>query len=266
MATYVPPKKGVEYITYIALTSQADTKKFQVNPTIAAGDFKISIDGGALANLTTLPSVAPASSVWVKITLSTDEMNGDNIQVQCIDAAGAEWADYALNIPTSARQIDDLAEGVWDYLVSALGATTTVGGYVKSIIDAIKAKTDIIGASSVTVTSPVTDANTIELVQGDDYLAADARQLDFTYSGQPSFTGGTCKLRFTQGRSNTAVLEVTGTVTSATNVRFEPTAAQTATLTAGSLQFEVEVTLSNGHIITPTALIGGRANVRAQAA
>jgi len=109
MPSYVTPKKGVEYIFYIGLTQQADTKLLQVNPTIAAGDFKVSIDGGAFANPSTLPAVTPAGGRAVKCVLSTSEMNGDNIIFVASDAAGAEWCDQIVNIQTSARQIDDLA-------------------------------------------------------------------------------------------------------------------------------------------------------------
>jgi hypothetical protein len=101
MANSNPPIKGVEFITYIALRDNANPGSFKANPTIASGDFKVSIDGGALANLSTLPSVAPASSIWVKITLSTSETNGDNIAVQCIDQTSPkEWADEAFSILT----------------------------------------------------------------------------------------------------------------------------------------------------------------------
>lgn len=109
MATYQPPKINTQWIGYVSLVSQASTLVMQSNPTIAAGDFKVSIDGGALANLGTLPAVTPASSKMVKITLSTSEMNGANITVVCSDAAGAEWCDLVFNLQTSARQIDDLA-------------------------------------------------------------------------------------------------------------------------------------------------------------
>jgi len=106
MATMIPPQKGVSYIFYVGLFSQADTKLLQANPTIAAGDFKASTDGGAFANLATLPDVDPDAGVAVKITLSTAEMNGDNIVVTCIDAAGAEWCDLFINIQTSAQSLD----------------------------------------------------------------------------------------------------------------------------------------------------------------
>ena len=109
MTTYVTPKKNAAYKFYVALVDQSNTKLLKANPTIAAGDFKVSTDGGAFANLTTLPSANPAAGRAVMIDLSAAEMNGDNIVVQCVDAAGAEWCDLLLNIQTTARQIDDLA-------------------------------------------------------------------------------------------------------------------------------------------------------------
>lgn len=108
MATYVPAKRATEYIFWVGLVSQADTKLLQTNPTLAAGDVKVSKDGGALANLATLPAVTPASSKLVKVTLSSTEMTADNVTVIFSDAAGAEWCDLLINIQTAARQIDDL--------------------------------------------------------------------------------------------------------------------------------------------------------------
>lgn len=107
MATYVPAKRATELIFYLGLTSQS-TGQFQTNPTLAAGDVKLSKDGGALANLTTLPAVTPAGSKLVKVTLSSTEMTADNVTVVFSDAAGAEWDDVIINIQTAARQIDDL--------------------------------------------------------------------------------------------------------------------------------------------------------------
>lgn len=109
MPSYVTPKKNTAYVFYVGLVDQADTKKLKAAPTLAAGDFKVSIDGGAFANLATLPTVTPSGGTAVQVSLSAAEMNGDNIVVTCIDAAGAEWCDQVINIQTSARQIDDLA-------------------------------------------------------------------------------------------------------------------------------------------------------------
>lgn len=109
MTSYVTPKKNSAFIMYAGLPSVANTSNFQSNPTIASGDFKVSIDGGALANMTNLPTVTPASSKMVQFSLTATEMNGDNITLVCSDAAGGEWKDVIINIQTSARQIDDLA-------------------------------------------------------------------------------------------------------------------------------------------------------------
>jgi hypothetical protein len=108
MATYVPAKRGVEYIFYVSLVQQADTKLLQGTPTLAAGDVTISKDGGAFANLTTLPTVTPAAGKSVKVTLSATEMTADNVLIVFSDAAGAQWCDLSINIQTAARQIDDL--------------------------------------------------------------------------------------------------------------------------------------------------------------
>ena len=109
MASYVTPKKNATFITYVSLEDQANAGLFKASPTLAAGDFKVSIDGGALNNLTDLPTVTPSGGRMVKITLTAPEMNGDNITVVASDASGAEWYDLLINIQTTARQVDDLA-------------------------------------------------------------------------------------------------------------------------------------------------------------
>lgn len=149
MPTYVPPKINTEFIFYVSLTSQADGKLFQINPTLAAGDVKVSIDGGAEANPATLPAVTPAGSRRVKVALSAAEMNGDNIQVTFSDAAGAQWCDLTVNIQTSTRHIDNLAFpvvsgrgitvdannridlGTW---LGVAPAALTASGYVQSML------------------------------------------------------------------------------------------------------------------------------------
>ena len=109
MASFVPPKRAAAYRFYVSLVDQADTKKVKVNPTLAAGDVKVSKDGGAFANITTLPVATPSGSASLQVDLSATEMTADNIVLQFIDAAGAEWCDLTINLQTAARQIDDLA-------------------------------------------------------------------------------------------------------------------------------------------------------------
>lgn len=173
MATYQPPKVSTQYIFFVSLVSQANTKIMQVNPTIASGDFKVSIDGGALANLGTLPTVTPAGGSMVKITLSTSEMAGANATVVCLDAAGAEWCDLTINLQTAARQIDDLAypatsgrslvvdaAGLVDANMVKAGATgagntiTTSGG-VTLPAATLASTTNITSATGVAITSNI---------------------------------------------------------------------------------------------------------------
>jgi hypothetical protein len=100
-APYNPPKRAEDFICYVTLASMTTPGSMQVNPTIAASDFKVSKDGGALDDLATLPAVTPAASVWVKITLSATEMTADNVSIQGIDQTNPkEWADFTLHIPT----------------------------------------------------------------------------------------------------------------------------------------------------------------------
>ena len=79
----------------------ASPGEFQNNPTIATGDFQISKDGAAFANITA-PVVTPSSTKSVKVTLTNTEMNADNILLLGIDqTAPKEWADFAMSIPTT---------------------------------------------------------------------------------------------------------------------------------------------------------------------
>lgn len=101
-APYNPPVKNEDFLLRIALEDVSNPGSFKSNPTIVAGDFKVSIDGGALTNLTTLPSVSPAGSVLVLISLSAAEMNGDSISIVAIDQTSPkEWADFVMSIPTT---------------------------------------------------------------------------------------------------------------------------------------------------------------------
>jgi len=104
-----PPKKNAAFVFYVGLISQADTKLLQSNPILAAGDVKVATDDAAPANLATLPVADADFTNRVKVSMSAGEMNGDRITVIFSDVAGAEWADLLIDIPTSVRQIDDLA-------------------------------------------------------------------------------------------------------------------------------------------------------------
>lgn len=109
----VPPVSGEAYTLYFSVTSQADTDIFQANPTIAAGDFQYSNDGGAnFANPATLPSVVGGNNKVIQAPLTGGEMTpsvGDAILLAGSDQVGAEWQDILIVLTVTTRDVDDLA-------------------------------------------------------------------------------------------------------------------------------------------------------------
>lgn len=143
------PKKNTAFTFAIGLGSRLARPAFQAAPTLAAGDFKVSIDGGAFTNLATLPTVTPAGGTRVQIALSAAEMNGDNIMVQCIDAAGGEWDDVIITFDLSARNADDLAT-----------PTNITAGVITTVTNLTNAPTagDLTAAMKTSVTTAATAA------------------------------------------------------------------------------------------------------------
>lgn len=143
MTSYVPIVKNNANgaIFYVSLAPRTANGQWQSNPTLAAGDVKISLDGGSLNNLNTLPAVTPASSKLVKVTLSQAETNADNLSIVFSDAAGAEWCDLTINLQTAAKQFDDLAsQTTADNIYSRLGAP--VGASISADIAGVQSDTD----------------------------------------------------------------------------------------------------------------------------
>jgi hypothetical protein len=102
-APYNPPVKGTDFVTYVQLKSMAVAGEVLTNPTIEAGDFTVSKDDGSVAALATTPTVSPAGSKWVKVTVSATEKNCDNCKVDWSDLSDPKvFADDWLCIPTTA--------------------------------------------------------------------------------------------------------------------------------------------------------------------
>lgn len=101
-APWNPPVKAEDFEFSVCLEDMQNPGSFKANPTLAAGDVKISKDDGAFANLATLPTVAPASGVAVQAELTGTEMNADKVVITFIDqTVPKEWADYAICILTT---------------------------------------------------------------------------------------------------------------------------------------------------------------------
>ncbi len=123
------PQKGIAYDFFVSLTDVFDPLFFITNPTIAAGDFKVSVDEGALVNLTTLPVVTPALSNVVKVSLSAIEMNGDKIVVAAKDVVGDQWGDIMAFLDVeegTVQTVLDLLDG--DFEVTKFRSITRKKG------------------------------------------------------------------------------------------------------------------------------------------
>lgn len=164
MATSFKPVKGKQYIFNIGLVDAAATTKLKLFPTLAAGDVKISIDGGVYNNLATLPIV---NGIAVKVVLSATEMNGDNIVVVFIDAAGSEWCDQLIDIETREQALSTFHFTMRDTTGNpATGKTVTVtraidnGTFAAGTIGAVTE----IGSGLYRVVLPLADMNATDCV------------------------------------------------------------------------------------------------------
>jgi len=186
----------MSYLMFVGLRSQADTRLFQVNPTLASGDAKVSKDGGALANLTTLPSVIGSSAI-VQIDLSSTEMNADNVTIVLSDAAGGQWCDLVINLQTAANQFDDVA------LASALA---TVNAYVDELESRLTAARagylDNLSGGAVALASALATVNAYVDELESRLTAARAGYLDSLNSGVPLAAGAITEAKFSSGGLN----------------------------------------------------------------
>lgn len=108
------PLQGAEYTFYFELVDLINPDNFLIDPTIVAGDFKLSIDGAALVNFTNLPQVTPPGSSWVKAILTAAEMTGENVNWQGKDQSDDEWQDVgeAINVPIgTVETVLDIQQG-----------------------------------------------------------------------------------------------------------------------------------------------------------
>jgi hypothetical protein len=228
----------------IAGTYDATTDSLQaIRDTEPMGTAMRGTDG---ANTTTPPSTAD-----IKTAMEAVGSHLTLIKAETDKLATAMEADAAVyRFTTNALEQAPTGSSSGASLEDIEGSTVLAK---EATVDAVDAKVSALGASVVTVTSPVSvDASTVTLVCGDDYYDADGRALTFTDSGgtYPAFTAGTCKLTV-RNLATGADTETTGTIVDANTVRFELSKAATGAWTAGGkYRFDVEVTLLNGHEIT----------------
>lgn len=228
MATYFPAKRATAYRDYVHLQSAVDPLSFQANPTLAAGDVKVSKDGGAFANLATLPAVTPAAGRAVQVDLSSTEMTADLVVVQFVDQTSPkEWADFAMVIATTARQIDDLA----------YPATS--------------------GRSIVVDAAGLVDANTVKLGPSGSGTAQSARDIGAsvllssgTGTGQLKLASGYVAMTWADIAAPTTSVNLSGTTIATTQKVDVDTIKTNPVVNGGTITFPAGATLASTTNIT----------------
>lgn len=95
------PVQNAAFVTYVTVEDYNTPGTVKSTPTIAAGDFQISKDGGAFANLTNIPTVTPAATPSIKFDLTSTEMNAEVILILARDqTTNKEWVDASWTIHT----------------------------------------------------------------------------------------------------------------------------------------------------------------------
>ena len=132
-----PPKRGVAYTLNIGLFDVANPGRIKTTPTIAAGDFRISKDNGALTNLATLPVESPAGSGIVLVSLSVPEMTADKLSLFWSDP-DFEWSDghYFFDAPVSTVD-ESYATTIADALLKR-DWTAVSGEAARSVLNALR--------------------------------------------------------------------------------------------------------------------------------
>lgn len=103
-------QRAVPVSRFLALGSA--TGSILTNPTIASGDWKISKDGGAFANLATLPDVEPDGTNQVRLQLSESELDAEWIVILGIDqTATKEWRDVLITIKVTGATVKVVTDG-----------------------------------------------------------------------------------------------------------------------------------------------------------
>ena len=126
--------------------------------TPASGDVKVSIDGGAAANITNLPTaIAMGNTAMWQFILTAAELTGKVISVTVADAStkavedtmftvetfGHASALYAADLSTANLPVNVVTVAGTSQTAADVGAlATAISGYVDTEVAAIKAKTD----------------------------------------------------------------------------------------------------------------------------
>lgn len=197
-------------------------------------------------------------------TLAAADVTAAVWDVALPGAYAAGKAGYIVGHPADVNTAA-IADAVWDELTAG---HAVVGSY-GVLATAVKARTDLIGASRVAWSSPVKPGGAVETFGGVDYLDEDGAALPWTFDGWTgaNLDGLDGKLRLLQATageagSSVAEVELDATLTQVGDVvtiKVDMTAAQSEALTPSPVgrslnyAYQIFATLANTHTVCVAA-------------
>jgi len=144
---------------------------------LAAGDFTISKDGGAFANLATLPSYEPTNGGVLRITLSATEATARSIAIKLVDqTVPKEWEDDILFLQTYGNLSSSyhpyignntlIASAVWNSTTASVSSTSTMGGRVSTYLDGSITRNDTVIASGTFISAYLIPSTSWDITYG----------------------------------------------------------------------------------------------------
>jgi hypothetical protein len=223
-------------------------------------------DDGQVYNVTAAAFQGYNSANWAHYAIAMDEETNSGWYVARNPAALSASVDYPVDVWVSATGTAASTDTQIAY--GALGPRDSLAHPLPKG-DEILAR---VNAARVVYSGPVSTTLSATIIQGDDYLNADGEALTWTiedYTG-PSVTSSTAGLKIMTyadyiAEGGTVALSVTATAAMVGDdlvLKADLTAAQTAALDASppddkwNYVYQVIVTLSNGHVITPARATG----------
>lgn len=203
----------------MTLSLWKDNRLPSLTDTITANDTAVNLTGSSVTF-----SMRHATAATLKI-------NGATATIVTA-ASGTVRYDW------TANDVDTVGDFECWWTVTTSGKTQDTPEFALSIVEHAPA--------SIAVPSPVATDGSTEIYQGDSYLDAYGRALQYELEvvEAPDLTGVTVTYRIADA------LEKTMTVVGEDAVKVDLTSAETAALTVGSHAFEIEATVSVGNVVT----------------
>lgn len=189
------------------------------------------VDGVATADIVT---VAGANPYTFQVTLPVLTA-GQSVQLRvAATVSGLAIDKFIAGDMADTEYVSGVATAVWNVLVSALTTVGSIGKFLIDYLTGIKARTDLLGTTTVAAVSPVLATGDVEITRGDCYYHADNRRLTWTVETWNIAESSTVVVIISRAAALTA------TRLSATSVGLELTSAQSIALPEGEWEFWIQ--------------------------